>query len=67
MNERYFVVSESELREFLDYHAQGMRLEDADADVLRARPVPAWATHFARACPRNLEELVFDSSEEIKR
>lgn len=75
---KYYVVSESELEQLQHYTTEvsvcdyeelalsQKKLQQA-SEACRARPVPEWATHFARACPRNLEELVFDSSEEIKR
>jgi hypothetical protein len=44
---KFYVVSETTLREFLDRHAQGMTLEDEDASVLRATPVIQWASHNA--------------------
>lgn len=78
MSEKYYVVSESELERLKSAAANealtdSMRWDTADDELYeaeaacRVRFVPEWATHFARACPRNLEELVFDSSEEIER
>lgn len=78
MSERYYVVTESELARLKKavvnealansdrWSSEDEELQEAEA-ACRARFVPEWATHFARACPRNLEELVFDSSEEIER
>jgi hypothetical protein len=40
-----YIISEAVLREFLDYHAQGMALEDEQAKVLLERPVRFIGAH----------------------
>jgi hypothetical protein len=38
MCKKYYTISEDDLRNFLDEHAQSMRLEDDEAAVLRSQP-----------------------------
>lgn len=72
---KYYVVSEQELKYMRTLaHYQGFGAADAKevdeaADACRARPVPEWATHFARE-PQHDENhftVVGEKWEEIKK
>jgi hypothetical protein len=70
--ERYFVVSESELKELVTVATiNGYCVTDESKDVLiaeaacRAREVPEWATHFTQYEPES--SLLVRQAEEIKR
>ena len=42
---KYYIISELDLQDFLDIHAQGMKLSDEEVDVFYKHPVRFIGAH----------------------